>query len=838
MNHVDLLGAGGSSDKGSEAHQTKKIKELEARAKRFRVSLRESEERFKTLCNLIPETICCFDLEGLISYWNSSAQQLFGWTSAELLGKSVFEVILANLSTDSPLRELISSQGASGKLPDFSQEVRFLHKNGQEFIGILTLAEVRSESSLSFVCSIVPKSELSHLDGVRMDEPAATEHLCMPDPFPMGCYEALCDFWLNVSHEIRKPLSGITGMLQLAMKTELSKEQREYLEMLQITSDNMMTLINDIIDFSKIETGQFDLEQIDFDLHSTLEAAISAFASHATEKGLTLECRISPNVPNALRGDPGRFRKIILNLLDNAIKYTTNGFVHVYCDLDQESSDRAQLHIRIEDSGVGIEPEKLASLFDIRQPWQSGSHENAPSRLGLSICRELAELMDGKIWAESEPGKGTVFHVTCCFIRRIMPKPMPRERLHASLTNLRVLYVDSSATDRIIMNEMLSGRVHRYEDAGDWESALLELSKAKTTNQPYHLIIVDSMIPPSHVFEFVSYLKSGDYLRETRVMVLTSFGQRGDAAKCRELGISAYLLKPIKQSELIEAIQKVLTGEKDAFTDESQLITRHTIREDRERLKFNFLVVEDNPLNQEITVRTIAKHGHGIEVADQSKKVMDYLATDSFDVVLINTQLASMDAFEITRKIRKKERQTGHHVPIIALMDPGSPVEQSFCLDSGMDNYVLKPLKHSEIHTTVQQTIDLVRHRTKRNPKVVSHVESESPFNFSKILKMFYGDQDLLRQVFKLFNEHYPAQIEALQKAGTEHNPAKLVKAIGRLKTSAQNFGESLILKKLAQIEKLGQTPDMVGATDAIAELDALITQFIAFITKNLKKPH
>lgn len=828
MNHLDSLGASGSTEKGSDVQHAKKVKELEARAKRFRVSLRESEERFKVLCNLIPEAICTFDLEGTISYWNKAAQDVFGWTSEEVLGKPVLDFLFRDIPDDSPIYIIITNPDTRIHLSEAPEQQTFRNKEDDPFEAFLSISEVRSDSNLSYVVSIQPLPMNTY--PIEIESPLSS-HLN-----PQHSNQTLCDFWLNVSHEIRKPLSGITGMLQLAMKTDLSKEQREYLEMLQITSDKMMTLLNDVIDFSKIETGQFDLELIDFDLHSTLESTIGAFAPHASEKGLLLDCIINPNVPNALLGDPGRFRKIILNLLDNAVKYTPTGSIHVRCDLESEIDDRVQLHLQIEDSGIGIDAEQLGTLFDLRTPWRKNSPETTPSRLGLSICKELAELMDGRIWAESIEGSGSTFHFTCQFVRRLMPKLMPRERVHASLSNLRVLYVDSNTTDRIIMDEILSSRVSRYEDAADWESALLEITKARTSNQPYHLIIVDSLIPPSHVFDFASRMKEDGFLSNTRVIVLTSMGQRGDAARCRELGISAYLLKPVKQSELIEAIQKVISSEESTFTDESQLITRHTIREDRERIKFNFLLVEDNPLNQEIAVRTIAKHGHGIEVADQVKKVMDFLSTNTFDVVLLNTQLATMDAFELTRKIRKKERQTNQHVPMIAIMDPGSHAEQSFCLDSGMDNYIQKPLKYTDIHNTVHQTIDLLQHRTKRNPKVISQDRSDSPFNFSKILKMFYGDQDLLRQVFKLFNEHYPSQIEALQKAASDNNPTRLAKASGRLKSSAQNFGETLILKQIEIIEKLGQEQAMSDATQAIQGLDTLIGQFCTFVNRNLKK--
>jgi PAS domain S-box-containing protein len=624
---------------------------------------------------------------------------------------------------------------------------------------------------------------------------------------------AKSEFLANMSHEIRTPMNAIIGMTDLTLRTSLSTGQREYLSTVREASESLLALVNDILDFSKIEARQLALEHAPFALRDVVEDAVRLLAQRADEKGLELACRIAPDVPDALIGDPGRLRQILINLVGNAIKFTEHGEVIVDVGLDGLDGGHARVRFAVSDTGIGIPEDKQWQIFGaFVQGDASTTRRYGGTGLGLSIATQLVELMGGRIWIESEVGRGSRFNFIAHFGIGDAAVTSMAGPESVDLHGLPVLVVDDNATNRRILEEMLTSWRMRPVSVDGAHAALVALREAAQAGTPFRLVLSDGLMPGVDGFALARAIRDDARLSDLRLIMLSSAGLSHGPERAIDAGFSAYLSKPVKQSDLLDAI--VTAFGPAVAVRQAAAANRAARRPPAPRPSarpLRILVAEDNATNQRLVTAVLESRGHSVAVAVNGRVAVDRAAAESFDVILMDVQMPELGGLEATAEIRAREQSTGAHVPIVAMTAHAMTGDRERCLAAGMDAYVSKPLRHDDLFGA----IDALFISRPADP-----VAAEPRLDEPALVAGFGGNRALLLEVAEVFLADSLGLMAAVRRAVDARDAAALVAPAHALKGSVGLFTQSGAYRTAQRLERIAKGGDLTGAAAACEELE------------------
>ncbi len=656
-------------------------------------SLQASEEKFRQLAEHIDELFWMMDASATKILYVSPAYERIWGRSCDILYREPMSWIESIHPADREQAHKTWERQLAGERIDSEYRI------------------VRPDGSMRWICDrafpvLDATGKMVRIVGIAADiteQKEIGDDLLKAKDAAEDASRAKSEFLANMSHEIRTPMNGIIGLTDLTLDTELTSEQRGYLDAVKSSADALLGLLNDILDFSKIEARKLTLEKIDFDLRHTIETMVKALGVRAQQKNLELACYFEPDVPSVVAGDPTRLRQILVNLIGNAVKFTEKGEVIVGVEVLAATATEVELHFSVTDTGIGIPAERQRAIFEkFVQADSSSTRKYGGTGLGLAISSELVAMMGGRIWLDSELGKGSSFQFSVRLgLGKARPQTIGRTSLEA-LEDLQVLVVDDNRTNLHILEKVMAKWGMKTVLSESGPDALTILQKARDSGAPFSLVVIDGHMPDLDGFMLSKRIKEDPQLNHLNIILLTSAAQPGDGARCRELGLSAYLPKPVSEGELLDAMRRVLhlMGEKKA---ETGLVTRHVLREERATLRI--LVAEDSPINSMLATRLIQKHGHQFSQASNGQEALEMLKNQSFDCILMDVQMPVMDGIEATAAIRRKESQQGGHIPIIAMTANAMSGDRETCLQAGMDAYISKPIDAREMWITIEKVL-------------------------------------------------------------------------------------------------------------------------------------
>ena len=733
-------------------------------------------------------------LDGTIVSWNKGAESLYGFRAHEAIGKTTAITLPEGVLEEV---ELENAHRDGSQVHQF--EAIRQNRDGEKLHVSITVSPIRDASNRLVGSSSIER-DITRRKRYESDLRAAKEAA-------EAASRTKSEFMANISHELRTPMNAILGMTELSLHESLPDVVRDYLTTVKDSADTLLYLVNDILDFSRLEAGRFELEPVTFNLRVLLDECMRTMSLRAHEKGLELACQIDHSLPRTLVGDPMRLRQIVTNLTSNALKFTEQGEVVVRCrtasqDATLEFGSDVELEFCVSDTGIGISSDDQEAIFaPFTQADASTTRQYSGTGLGLSICSELTELMGGRLWVDSEVGKGSDFYFT---VELKVGDEADDEQILRDATpleNMPVLVVDDNDTNRTILNELLSNWSMEPKVVPDAEHAIDELETAAQDEKPYPLVIVDALMPGTDGFMLLEEAGNKDVLDGSTILMLSSADRQVFSDRCEDLEIAAYLEKPVSQSSLLDAIVTALDGA--TATDKAPEFAPVF-------QSLNLLVAEDTPANQKVLRAMLTRRGHSVKIAHNGREAIDRLQSGDFDLVLMDIQMPTMDGIQATQAIRDSEAGTDSHIPIIAMTAHAMRGDREACLEAGMDDYISKPINYARLIKLVERIgskgESIAQPPSSSTAEQTSSLAEELVWNEQAALERLGDDKTLLSNLITYFFEDSGPLREAIESAIQSGQPAEVERAAHSLKGLCANFEANVARAAAADIEKQAST--------------------------------
>ena len=787
-----------------------KGRDLQQNASQLELRVQERTRTLKRQADLLElahDAIIVRRADGTIDYWNHGAKEVYGWPHNEARGRSIHELLKTRFAI--PQEEFDFDLLKAGR---WEGELTHTRRDGQTIV-VESRQAVRYDDKGKAVAILEINSDITERKFVEAQLTRAKEDA-------EAATNAKSNFLANMSHEIRTPMNGIIGMTNLVLKTPLTDRQSDYLGLIKGSADSLLRLLNDILDFSKMEARKLELELVEFDLRKMIGTTLKSFSAMANEKRIELIHHVMPNVPIWVEGDAGRLTQILVNLTGNALKFTKEGEVVVR--VVQESCDEHNvlLHFSVSDSGIGIPREKQNYIFNaFAQADSSTTREYGGTGLGLAIVGQLVELMQGKIWLDSAPGRGTTFHFTLglALSKQYQQTPVLPAPVAAGLEGLPILVVDDNRTSRMILAEVLSSWSMRPVLAANGAQALQLLQAERQADRPFALMLLDAQMNGSSGFDVAETLKVDSDLVPVTIMMLSANESDEDIARCRQLGINNFIHKPIEPSDLLDAIATA-TG---IINPKPVIAVQDTAAAQPQSRVLHVLVAEDNSVNQRLLSDILGERGHLFMIANNGLEAVALFERNQFDVILMDGQMPEMDGYQATREIRQREQGTDRHIRIIAVTANAMKEDRAVCLAAGMDDYITKPIDADDLIAKLE------RHSEKERSKVAaiedqpqaSPVSNSRVFNRQGALKRVRGKVALLKELLTVLLQDLPHTLAEIDTAIANNDAEQLERAAHRMHGAVSTICADAVTEVVTRIEYLGRAKKLAGAPQAVEHL-------------------
>jgi PAS domain S-box-containing protein len=775
---------------------------------RAQKTISDQQHLLRSVLDSIPDPIYVKNQEGRVVLANQAASQALGMELDQILGRSVDDMLGPAIAAPYRYQDDLVLSGGSILSQEESQALR----DGQRRWHLVTKVPLRDL-----------EGEVIGLVGVHRDitsRKQTEQELREAKLAAEAASIAKGEFLANMSHEIRTPMNGVMGMTGLLLDTELTQEQTDYARTIRDSADALLSILNDILDYSKIEAGKLELEVLDFDLRTTLEDASDLLAAKAQSKGLEFVCSVEPEVPSLLRGDPGRLRQVVLNLAGNAVKFTAKGEVVIRVTLCAETEGDALLRFEVRDTGIGISEEHRDLLFrSFSQVDASTTRRYGGTGLGLAISRRLVERMGGEIDVESAEGEGSTFWFTVRFGKQANAEE-PRLDLPASLRHVKVLVVDDNPTNRLVCREQLVRWGCRHSEASSGPEALGLLEAAVLRGDPYRIAVLDMQMPAMDGETLGRLIRDRESLRATHLVMLSSWGSRGDASRLREAGFAGFLTKPVRRRDLFEALVAVAQTSPEERSS-TPMVTRHSVQDARKR-RTRILVAEDNITNQKVVQTVLEKRGYRVDTVSNGREALHALSMVPYDVVLMDVQMPEMDGLEATARLREKETSRGGHVPVVAMTAHAMRGDRERCMSAGMDDYVTKPVRPKDL---LQVLAKLLGDPLAPTPDLPNSLmgSTGSVLALPELMERLDSDLTLMERLLSLFLQEVPKRAEVLRKALEELDVDAAAQAAHYIKGAAGNLSAQKVMAAAIAVEAAVKDEDFSLAAKHLEEMLAAL---------------